>query len=75
VVPRREARERPGWRLPIVALTANGNELAMQLCHHAGMDLFLKKPFRNCDVQSLVTLLDESSAAAQQELRSPGRTG
>lgn len=60
----RESRNRPGYRLPIAALTANGNEQVAQQCQEAGTDLFLNKPFRITDVQAILSLMDEAAAAA-----------
>ena len=45
-----------GYRLPIVAMTANTLEHEKNLCTELGM-LFLPKPFTRVDVQQLLTKL------------------
>ncbi len=49
-----------GWRLPIIALTANVSEDQRQQCLAAGMDDFLSKPM---DASQLTEVLDRWTAA------------
>jgi len=48
------ARELPGQRIPIVAMTANAMETDRQLCLDTGMDDYLSKPFKFAELQAIL---------------------
>ena len=48
------ALERPGQRVPLIAMTANAMEADRQACVDAGMDEHLSKPFKSAALQELL---------------------
>ncbi|MBL8695869.1 MAG: response regulator [Planctomycetes bacterium] len=59
----REA-ERPGRRVPIVALTAHAGEDSRRLCREAGMDDYLEKPIRMNALAELLRRFLSAGASA-----------
>lgn len=49
----RQVRDR-GWKLPIVAVTADASEQARQTARTSGMDAFLTKPVKRAELASLL---------------------
>ncbi|MBA1330476.1 hypothetical protein QQ73_04620 [Candidatus Endoriftia persephone str. Guaymas] len=65
------SREKPGTRLPIIALSANTAEEVKQECLDAGMDAYLLKPVDTEKLNALLRhfLIDTAKKVALQRPR------